>query len=183
MGAGDDTFVWDPGDGSDRVEGEDGADAMVFNGAGNGQTIDLSANGPRLKLFRNLGSVTMDTDGVERVDVNPLGGADLVTVNDLTSTDVSAVNVELALTLGSDFGDGEADRVVVTGTGGDDAIDVSGSAAELKVAGLATTVGIFHSDAANDRLDIDTGAGADSVKSIGLVPGSIQLFVDGVLVP
>ena len=33
MGAGDDTFVWDPGDGSDIVEGQDGNDTMVFNGA------------------------------------------------------------------------------------------------------------------------------------------------------
>ena len=72
--------------------------------------------------------------------------------------------------------------LVVKGTDGDDTIDVSGSAAEAKVSGLATTVAIRHSDAA-DRLDIDTGAGTDSVDSIGLVPGSLQLFVDGTLIP
>ena len=33
LGAGDDTFVWDPGDGSDTVEGQAGNDRMVFNGA------------------------------------------------------------------------------------------------------------------------------------------------------
>ena len=33
LGAGDDTFVWDPGDGSDIVEGQDGTDTMLFNGA------------------------------------------------------------------------------------------------------------------------------------------------------
>ena len=32
LGAGDDTFQWDPGDGSDTVEGQDGTDTMVFNG-------------------------------------------------------------------------------------------------------------------------------------------------------
>jgi len=183
MGADDDSFVWDPGDGSDAVEGQDGADTMVFNGAGNGQTIDLSANGSRLKLFRNLGNVTMDTDGVERIDVNPLGAADLVTVNDLGGTDVSAVNVDLAVSLGSDFGDGQADRVAVKATDGDDTIDVSGDAAEAKVSGLATTVRILHSDAATDRLDIDTGAGTDSVDTVGLVSGTLQLFVDGTLIP
>ena len=31
----------------------------------------------------------MDTDGVETVDFNALGGADTVTVNDLTGTDVT----------------------------------------------------------------------------------------------
>ena len=33
MGAGDDTFVWDPGDGSDTVEGQAGADTLLFNGS------------------------------------------------------------------------------------------------------------------------------------------------------
>ena len=70
------------------MEGENGADAMVFNGANIAENIDLSANGNRLRFFRNIGSITMDTAGVERIDVATLGGADLVTVNDLTGTDV-----------------------------------------------------------------------------------------------
>ena len=36
LGAGDDTFQWDPGDGTDIVEGQAGTDTMLFNGsAGN----------------------------------------------------------------------------------------------------------------------------------------------------
>jgi Ca2+-binding RTX toxin-like protein len=183
MGAGDDTFIWDPGDGSDTVEGQDGADTMVFNGAGNAQTIDLSANGSHLKLFRNLGNVTMDTAGVERVDVNPLGSADLVTVNDLSGTDVSAVNVDLAGTLGGKAGDGQADRVVVNGTKGDDRITVNGDAGGVTVSGLPATVAIFHPEVANDRLEINTLDGRDSVDFSGLADGAIRLFVDGALVP
>jgi Ca2+-binding RTX toxin-like protein len=34
LGAGDDRFIWDPGDGSDTVEGRKGADTMAFNGSG-----------------------------------------------------------------------------------------------------------------------------------------------------
>ena len=98
MGNGDDTFVWDPGDGSDIVEGQNGADTMLFNGANVTEQIDLSANGSRLRFFRDVANITMDTDGVETVDFNALGGADLVTVNDLTGTDVSDVNVDLAAT-------------------------------------------------------------------------------------
>ena len=128
LGAGDDTFVWDPGDGSDTIEGQDGADTMRFNGANVAEQVDLSANGNRLRFFRDLGNVTMDTAGVERVDFNALGGADLVTVNDLTGTDVSSVNVDLAGTLGGATGDGQPDRVVVNATNGNDAIDVSGDA-------------------------------------------------------
>ena len=82
LGGGDDTFVWDPGDGSDTIEGDAGTDTMVFNGAGASETVDVSANGNRLRFFRNPGNVTMDTHGVERVDFNALGGADVVTVDD-----------------------------------------------------------------------------------------------------
>ena len=36
----------------------------------------------------------MDTAGVERVDFTALGGADLITVNDLTGTDVTDVRLD-----------------------------------------------------------------------------------------
>ena len=182
MGDGADTFVWDPGDGSDVVEGQDGADSMLFNGAAIAEQFDLSANGRRLRFFRTQGAITMDTRGVERVDVPALGGADTITVNDLTATDVRAVNVDLAGALGGAAGDGQPDRVVVNGTEGDDTIDVSGDAGGVKVSGLAATIGILHVEAANDRLEINTLAGIDTVNSGGLAAGLIQLFVDGLLV-
>ena len=183
MGDGDDVFVWDPGDGSDVVEGQDGADTMLFNGAAAAEQVDLSANGNRLRFFRNPGNITMDTRGVERVDFIALGGADVVTVNDLTRTHVSDVNVDLAGALGGATGDGQPDRVVVNGTNGNDTINVNGDAAGVKVSGLAATVSVLHSEVANDRLEINTLAGTDSVDSGGLAAGVIQLLVDGVLVP
>ena len=182
LGAGDDTFVWDPGDGSDTIEGQDGTDTMRFNGANVAEQVDLSANARRLRFFRVQANVTMDTNGVERVDFNALGGPDLVTVNDLTGTDVSDVNIDLAGTLGGGNGDGQSDRVVVNATDGDDTIDVSGDSAEVKVSGLAPTVRILHPEA-RDELDVNTLAGTDTVDSSGLAAGAIQLFVDGVPVP
>jgi hypothetical protein len=183
LGAGDDTFVWDPGDGSDTIEGEAGADTMLFNGANVAEQVELSANGNRLKFFRTQANITMDTAGVERVDFNALGGADLVTVGDLGGTDVTSVNVDLAGTLGGAAGDGQADDVVVKGTNGDDAIDVRGNAVDVKASGLAATTRILHADATLDRLDVNTLAGIDTVATAGLAAGSIQLFVDGVIVP
>src|SRR6185503_10488396 len=53
MGAGDDVFVWDPGDGSDIVEGGEGSDTMRFNGAAAAEQFTLSANGNRLRFFRD----------------------------------------------------------------------------------------------------------------------------------
>ncbi len=183
LGAGDDTFTWDPGDGSDTIDGRSGNDTMRFNGAAAAEQINLSANGSHLKFTRDVASITMDTVRVERVDFNALGGADAVTVNDLTGTDVNSVNVDLAGALGGAAGDGVADRVIVNGTAGNDAIDVSGDANVVKVSGLAATTKILHPEAANDRLEVNTLAGADTVATVGLAPGSIQLLVNGVLVP
>jgi predicted lipoprotein with Yx(FWY)xxD motif len=183
LGAGDDVFVWDPGDGSDIVEGGDGrSDTMRFNGAPGAEQFTLSANGSRFRLFRDVGNVTMDTAGVERVDINALGGADLVTVNDLSGTDVSSVNVDLAAALGGTTGDAAPDRVVMNGTAGDDAIDVSGDSGEVKVGGLAPRVAIFNQEA-TDHLELNGLQGNDTVNTAGMVAGTIQVFVDGALVP
>jgi hypothetical protein len=177
MGNGNDTFVWDPGDGSDTVEGQNGTDTMLFNGADASERVVLSANGGRLRFLRDPRAVTMDTDGVEVVEFKAFGGADSVTVEDLAATDVRDVKIDLAGAGGG--GDGQADRVVVNGTDGNDRIDVSGDADAVKVSGLAATVELLQPEGANDRLDINTLAGADAEDTRGLEPGAIQLFVDG----
>jgi hypothetical protein len=181
LGAGDDTFIWDPGDGSDSIEGQAGTDTMLFNGASGPEQVTLSANGSRLKFFRVQGNVTMDTAGVELVDFNALGGADTVTVNDLTGTDVSSVDVDLAGAPGGTRGDGQPDRVVVNATNGNDAVTVTGDAGGVKESGLAAGVKILHAEAANDRLEINTLSGRDTVDSGGLAAGAIQLFVNGLI--
>jgi Ca2+-binding RTX toxin-like protein len=181
LGNGDDTFVWDPGDGSDVVEGQNGIDTMLFNGANGPEQVDLSADGERLRFFRTQGTITMDTDGVETVDFNALGGADLVTVNDLTGTDVSNVNVDLAGVLGGTTGDGAADRVVLNAANGNHTIRVNGDAGAVKVSGLAATVDVLHPELANDRLEIN--ALGNKVDAGGLAAGAIQLLVNGVSLP
>src|SRR6059036_3198292 len=92
-GNGEDTLAGGPG--AETLVGGNGEDTMVFNGAAVARHVDLSANGNRLRFFRDVANVTMDTNGVERVDFNALAGADVVTVNDLTGTDVNEVNVDL----------------------------------------------------------------------------------------
>ena len=177
MGDGDDVFVWNPGDGSDIVEGQGGTDRMVFNGANISEKIDISANGGRVRLFRDVANITMDVDDVEQLDVNALGGADVITVNDLTGTDLTLVNVNLAATGG--IGDGAADSVIVSGTSDDDVILVSGDENGTAVMGLAATVNITGAEAANDRLFVNAGDGDDVVEASGLTAGAIQLTADG----
>jgi hypothetical protein len=69
---------------------------MLFNGAVVAENIDISANGGRATFFRNVASVTMDLNDTETIDFNALGGADTITVNDLSGTDVTEVNINLA---------------------------------------------------------------------------------------
>ena len=125
MGAGDDTFVWNPGDGSDTVEGQSGYDTMLFNGANVNEKIDISANGSRVRFFRDVANITMDLNGVEGIDFKALGGADTVTVNDTTGTDLKQVNLDLRGTPGTGVGDGPADNVIVNGTNSGDAVSVT----------------------------------------------------------
>jgi Ca2+-binding RTX toxin-like protein len=179
MGAGDDTFVWDPGDGSDTVEGQDGLDRMLFNGANIAEKIDLSANGQRLRFFRDIANITMDTAGVERVDFNALGGADVVTVNDLSGTDVSEVDVEESNPAGSGVGDGQPDQVIVKATNGDDVITAEGSSGAARVSGLAATVRVTNAEAANDTLTINALGGDDVVQASALAAEAPRLTADG----
>jgi Ca2+-binding RTX toxin-like protein len=177
LGAGDDLFQWDPGDGSDVVEGQDGTDRMLFNGANVAEQFDLSANGSRLRFFRNVGSITMDTAGVEVVDVRALGGADRVTVDDLAGTEVRSVRVDLAGAAGG--GDGAGDQVIVDGTAGSDVIDVAGSGGAATVSGLPAAVAITNAEPAADSLTVDARAGDDVVEASGLAANVLTLTAKG----
>jgi Ca2+-binding RTX toxin-like protein len=179
LGAGDDTFVWNPGDGSDTVEGQAGTDTLQFNGSNANENINLSANGERLRFFRDVAAVTLDVNDTERVNFNALGGADTITVNDLTGTDVTEVNLNLAGTPGGTAGDGQPDAVIVSGTNGADVIAVSGGAGGVSVLGLAARVNITGAEAANDRLTVNALAGDDVVNASRLSAGSIRLVADG----
>jgi RTX calcium-binding nonapeptide repeat (4 copies) len=179
LGAGDDIFQWDPGDGSDVVEGQAGNDNLLFNGANINEKIDISANGSRLRFVRDVANVTMDVNGVEIVTFNALGGADTITVNNLSGTAVTQVDVNLAATNGGTTGDNQADTVNVQGTSGDDTITVSGNSAGVTVTGLAATVNITSAEAANDQLIVNALAGADAVEAGGLAAGAIKLVENG----
>jgi hypothetical protein len=166
------------GDGSDALVGGSGGETLL-GGVGS-DSIDANRGNDAVRM--GAGDDTFVWNPGDGNDVVEGGiGADVLTVDDLTGTGVSSVQVELG---GGPIGvgDGEPDRVVVNGTDGIDAITVTGDVTELKVSGLAATVVIFQPEAANDRLEINTLAGRDTVDSAGSAPGAIQLLVDGVVV-
>jgi Ca2+-binding RTX toxin-like protein len=178
LGAGNDTFVWNPGDGNDTVEGQDGVDALVFNGANGNENITISANGSRVNFFRDVANVTMDLNGVEGIIIGALGGADNITINDVSGTDLalSGVAIDLGVAGG---GDGAADTVTVNGRAGNDSITIGSTNGMVLVTGSPTTVAIFNAEAANDRLIVNGGTGDDTINASGLPAGAIGLTLDG----
>lgn len=179
LGAGDDTFQWDPGDGSDTVEGQDGTDRMLFNGSAANEDFEISANGRRVFFTRNLGNIVMDLNGVEAIHLNALGGADDVVVNDMSGTDLKRVDVNLSGTVGGTAGDGQADAVTVNGSNGGNSIEVLGQGTSFSVAGLPTLVNVTASEGANDQLRVNGLGGNDSMSASTLAAGIVKLTLDG----
>ncbi len=177
LGAGDDTFQWDPGDGSDKVEGQDGTDTMLFNGGNVDENMDVSANGSRVRFFRNVGNITMDLNDVESIVAKTFGGADNLVVNDLSGTAVTNVQADLAGSGGSD--DGASDNVVVNGTNADDVVTVTGAGPSAQLAGLSAAVSVSGASATNDRLTVNSLGGDDVIDASGVAASSVLLTLNG----
>jgi hypothetical protein len=178
-GAGDDRFSWNPGDGNDAVDGQAGNDLLGVFGSNLNENIAISANGTRALITRDVDGMTMDLNSLEVLDVIPLGGADTVTVNDLTGAGVGGVNIALGADAFHD-GDGAADTVILNGTNLNDNIAIVGSAfgsPSLNVVGLSAQVNITDSEP-TDRLAVNTLGGFDRVNTTFLDAGVIGLTVD-----
>jgi Ca2+-binding RTX toxin-like protein len=176
IGAGDDTFQWDPGDGNDVVEGQDGTDTMLFNGSNIGENMDVSANGSRVRFVRNVGNIVMDLNDVESIVAKTLAGIDNLVVNDLSGTDVVNVVVDLAAVGGGD--DGAPDNIVVNATNGDDVVTVTGAGPNAQVTGLAARVSVSAATA-TDRLTAHALAGGDVADASGVSANAIPVTLDG----
>jgi Ca2+-binding RTX toxin-like protein len=176
-GNGDDTFVWNPGDANDVIEGEAGNDTLLFNGANVAETVDIFSNGERVLFTRNIAGITMDCNEVETIHFNALGGADLITVHDLTGTDVT--NVRLALQGSGGTNDMAADTVIVVGTAGNDVATISGTPAGVNVQGLSAVVNIVGSEPSLDQLIVLMLTGDDTATAAELFDGVISLTLNG----
>jgi RTX calcium-binding nonapeptide repeat (4 copies) len=176
LGSGADSFTWNPGDGSDSVDGQAGDDTMVFNGSNASENITASANGAGVRLFRDVGDVTEDVNGIENLALRTFGGSDVVTVNDLTGTGLTRADIDLAATGGA--GDGQPDIVIANGTEGPDRVHVAAVGNAVVVRGLPAQLHITGSEAITDGLQINTLGGIDSVSVASGVNQLINPSVD-----
>jgi Ca2+-binding RTX toxin-like protein len=125
----------------------------------------------------------MDVDGLEQINLNALGGADTITIDDQSATDLFAVNLNLNSSEGS--GDGQADTVIINGTAGDDTIQIASfdngpnSGTLIAVGGLFPFVKITGAEGTNDDLTVNTLGGADVVDASGVAANVIGLTLNG----
>jgi len=175
LGSGDDTAAWDPGEGNDVVSGGLGEDTLAFNGSDGAEQMALNADGTRAVFLRSPGSIRMDLDGVERLDLDTFGGADAVTLGDLTGTGLTQADIDLASSSGS--GDDKVDTVVVNGTQRPDLVDVTDVAGTVHVDGLALRTVVTGSEA-EDQLHVNTRDGDDQVTVAQAVNALIEVVLD-----
>ncbi len=91
-GAGDDTLVWNNGDGTDVMNGDGGRDDVEVNGApAAGDMFTVQPNGARIKFDRtNLVPFSLDIGSSETMHANGLGGDDSITVGEVGAYEVTA---------------------------------------------------------------------------------------------
>ena len=87
---------------------------LDFNGSAAAETIDVSANGPRVRFLRNIANVVTDLGGVERIELDALGGSDTVVAGDTAGTELETFAVNLSAFGGA--GDTVPDSVIAGGT-------------------------------------------------------------------
>ena len=175
LGNGDDTAAWNPGEGNDAIDGGLGGDTLAFNGSNGDELMSLSANGRNAVFLRNLGNIRMDLDGVERLDLATFGGSDTVTIDDLSGTEVTAAEIDLAATSGS--ADARDDIVQVNGSGLADTVDVAADDGVVEVAGLAAQTSVSGGDP-TDRLQVSTFDGNDRVTVANGARALLDIRVD-----
>jgi Ca2+-binding RTX toxin-like protein len=160
LGAGRDSFTWLPGEGSDVIDGGGDADSLVFDGSSGNEVMSLSANGERSVFLRDLGTIRMDMDDVENLDLAALGGADTVTIDDMSGTDFRNANIDLSA---EGAGDGAADTVTANGSARSDRIRVTAAGAQVDVDGFSVRTHVTGSET-TDRLQLNGRGGNDTLK-------------------
>ena len=167
MGGGIDTFTWAPGDGNDIVEGQGGTDFLQMNGSGGNDRFDVLPVGTRTRVTRDIENVNVDLGGVERLDILPGPGGDILRVGDLSGTATDHVDFNLAVARGQIGGDNLIDRVFIDGTFGNDTINVNGAGPDVRTTGLAAITTVRGTDPELDRLHVDAKLGIDALTVTG----------------
>ncbi len=94
-GANNDTMTWNPGDGSDVMDGQADIDTVQLNGGNASENFAITPNGTRVSFARTSpGPFNLDVGTTEVLRLNANGGDDTVSLGDLTGVaDVTTVSL------------------------------------------------------------------------------------------
>jgi Ca2+-binding RTX toxin-like protein len=178
LGGGDDRFQWNPGDGNDVIDGQNGIDTHEFNGSAASEIFSLNAGGNDVLLTRNVGNIVMNQEHFERVEIFAGDGIDSVDIGELRGTDVREVVVNLAPTIDGTSGDGDNDIVSVNGGARSEFLTLTASGDDILVNGLAQQMRVANTDA-SDSVVVRGGAGADVISAATLPASAALITLDG----
>ncbi len=201
-GAGSDTFVWEPGDGSDTIEGGAAeSDVLVFFGGAGAETFNVFAklsDPSRAILARNTGNIVMDLAGVDQINLQGNAGADSYVVGRANNGDLGAVVAPTAPYIDptASLSDLSTTEIRVSTSlkqptlrtmslsmdDSDDNVTVtveSAATGVLRVAGLPYDVRVIGATVA-DRLTIRGNEGNDEIKAVN-ASGAAALNVEAVI--
>ena len=171
-----DTFAFNPGDGSDTIDGGAGTDHLVFNGANIAENITLSALGNHFRVFRDVANITTDTVSVEQLDLVTLGGADTVNVSDLSGTSLKVARINF---FGQgNIGDGQVDTLRINGTDFDDDLRVNSTATGVEVKGLGALIQLNNFET-TDQLQVNGLLGTDNVFASSAALAKLAITLTG----
>ncbi len=150
-------FAWFPGDGSDVMEGGPGNDTLQVSGANIAENISFTANGSRLRFTRDIATIVLDANAVERVTFTAQGGSDTILFGDLTGTAAKQIGVDLSA-LG--VPDGQPDTLLINSVTGDHPITTALGPGTMTITWSPVTISVTGVEPQNDRLILQTPAGA-----------------------
>jgi Ca2+-binding RTX toxin-like protein len=167
------TFAWFPGDGADVAEGGTGSDTAAVTGSSAVDNLSVAPTAGRLRIL--LGAETpFDTNDVETARLIPAGGADIVTVPDLSAsgTELTGVAVDLG---GSD---GATDNVLAAATNNPETFNVTPAGGGARV-GLAVPTTVTGAAIGEDTLTLQALGGDDVVDASTVPAGLVDLVLQG----
>ncbi|MFN0016898.1 MAG: dockerin type I domain-containing protein [Pirellulaceae bacterium] len=156
-GAGFDNFIWEPGDGADvNSGGEDAEDIFRFFGNAAANVFTLRPGGTPTHFNALIGALVIDNHGIEDVIVDGQGGADTFIVNDLFTTEVVAIVLNL------NTADAAKDTVTVQGREVADNVNITAAATTMNITGLKYNISVLNAVAGeNDEFVLNGNGGND----------------------
>ena len=144
-GEGDDVMIWNPGDGSDKMDGEAGTDVARDNGGNGVDHFVVTPQGQRVTATRdNVAPFFLDIGTTETLEVNGNGGNDAVEVENGIGT-----LIKVAAALGD----------------GDDTIEARNDSADTIDGGAGTdTAEVDATDQVSNVETVDAPAQPDTTK-------------------